>query len=369
MIKTISKENAIVAYKGFNHDFSCLDFQYEVGKEYKLDGEVVVCKSGFHACENPVDVFKHYELSTYTRYAIVELYGDVAYASDKRKLCASCIKIVKELSLKEMIMLSIIMAEKDTSSTDEYEESKDESFASNKCGERISSYINSALISSRGDRVSLKSCGNYQSISSSGNHVNIDVCKEFTSVSSSGLSYKIASDCEYSKISGSGYYGNILSTGGNSNIATSGFGTTITSKGGCDSIASSDSSDILSSGYKSSIYVSGGSSTIASIGNAAKIGMNSNCGYINSIGCDATIMSSGTHSKIDSDGENALIMCSGEKSSVKAKKGSWITLTEWKHKGERMYPVCVKTEYVDGKRIKEDTWYQLKNGKFIEVDV
>ena len=117
------------------------------------------------------------------------------------------------------------------------------------------------------------------------------------------------------------------------------------------------------------MYACGGSSTIASIGNAAKISMNSNCGYINSIGGDATIMSSGTNSKIDSSGENALIMCSGERTSVKAKKGSWITLTEWEHKDDRMYLACVKTEYVDGKRIKEDTWYQLKKGKFIEVDV
>ena len=369
MIKTISKENAIVAYKGFNNDFSCLDFQYEVGNEYKLDGEVVVCKSGFHACEKPIDVFSYYELSPNRRYAIVELWGDVVYACDKKKLCASCIKIVKELSLKEMITLAIRMSEKDSSLTNEYDECKDESFASDKDGEKISSYVDSALISSSGDRSSLKSCGYLQSVSSSGSHVNIDVSSASTSVSSSGISYKIVSDGSSSKISGSGYSGNILSIGEHSNIATSGFGTTIVSRGGYGSIASADSSDIFSSGFASSMYVSGGGSTIASIGDAAKISMNSNCGYINSIGGDATIMSSGKNCGIDSSGENALIMCSGERTSVKAKKGSWITLTEWEHKNGRMYPVCVKTEYVDGKRIKEDTWYQLKKGKFVEVDV
>ena len=369
MIKSISKENAITAYKGFKDDFSCLDFQYEVGNEYKLDGEVVVCESGFHACEKPIDVFNYYELSSHTRYAIVELWGDVVYACDKKKLCASCIKIVKELSLKEMITLAIRMSEKDSSLTNEYDECKDESFASDKDGEKMSSYVDSALISSSGDRSSLKSCGYLQSVSSSGSHVNIDVSSASTSVSSSGRHYKIASDGDHSKISGSGYYGNILSTGEYSNIATSGFGTTIVSRGGYGSIASADSSDIFSSGFASSMCVSGGGSTIASIGDAAKISMNSNCGYINSIGRDATIMSSGRNSGIDSSGENALIMCSGERTSVKAKKGSWITLTEWKNKGDKMYPVCVKTEYVDGKRIKEDKWYQLKKGKFIEVDV
>lgn len=53
----------------------------------------------------------------------------------------------------------------------------------------------------------------------------------------------------------------------------------------------------------------------------------------------------------------------------KARIGSWITLSEWKYSGakERYVPVCVKTEYVDGERIKADTWYMLKNGEFVEV--
>ena len=63
-------------------------------------------------------------------------------------------------------------------------------------------------------------------------------------------------------------------------------------------------------------------------------------------------------------------MCSGNSSIPKAKVGSWITLAEWKWSDEkkRDVPACVKTEYVDGKNIKADTWYQLKNGKFVEVN-
>ena len=55
---------------------------------------------------------------------------------------------------------------------------------------------------------------------------------------------------------------------------------------------------------------------------------------------------------------------------VKAKIGSWITLTEWKYDKEKdaFIPICVKTEQVDGKKIKEDTYYELIHGKFVEVD-
>ena len=64
-----------------------------------------------------------------------------------------------------------------------------------------------------------------------------------------------------------------------------------------------------------------------------------------------------------------MIMCAGRKSYAKGKKGSWITLAEWvkdEEKG-RYVPACVKTERVDGEKIKEDTCYTLMNGEFVEV--
>ena len=56
-------------------------------------------------------------------------------------------------------------------------------------------------------------------------------------------------------------------------------------------------------------------------------------------------------------------------SQLDPKKGCWITLSEWKYSKEkgRFVPVCVKTEYVDGEKIKEDTMYSLKDGEFVEV--
>ena len=55
---------------------------------------------------------------------------------------------------------------------------------------------------------------------------------------------------------------------------------------------------------------------------------------------------------------------------VKAKIRSWITLAEWEYSEEkgRSVPRCVKTEYVDGEKIKADIWYRLRNGEFVEVE-
>ena len=96
---------------------------------------------------------------------------------------------------------------------------------------------------------------------------------------------------------------------------------------------------------------SGNSAQIGSSGNSAKIG------------------SSGYSAQIKSTGYDSVICCAGDDSCVSAKKGSWITLAEWKYSYEKgMYvPKCVKTEYVDGERIKEDTMYKLIDGEFTEV--
>ena len=134
--------------------------------------------------------------------------------------------------------------------------------------------------------------------------------------------------------------------------------------------SSGDSAKIGSSGNSAQIGSSGDSAKIGSSGNSAKIGSSGDSAKIGSSGYSAQIGSSGNYAQIDSSGEDSVIMCAGFNSRAKAKKGSWITLAEWKRdeiKG-RYVPICVKTEQVDGERIKEDTFYQLIDGEFKEVE-
>ena len=89
---------------------------------------------------------------------------------------------------------------------------------------------------------------------------------------------------------------------------------------------------------------------------------------IGSSGDYAKIGSSGDSAKIGSSGNYAVVMCAGNGSIAKAKKGSWITLAEWKENAEgKWIPVNVVTVQVDGEKIKEDTYYRLENGEFVEV--
>ena len=130
-----------------------------------------------------------------------------------------------------------------------------------------------------------------------------------------------------------------------------------------------DKDKIGSSGNYAKIGSSGYYAKIGSSGDSAQIGSSGNSAQIGSSGDYAQIGSSGDSAQIDSTGEDSVICCAGNNSIVKAKKGSWVTLSEWKYSKEkqRNVPVCVKTAFVDGERIKTDTWYKLENGEFVEV--
>ena len=81
-------------------------------------------------------------------------------------------------------------------------------------------------------------------------------------------------------------------------------------------------------------------------------------------GDSAQLASSGDRSKLAASGEHSIVCAVGCDSMAKASLGSWITLAEFDEKG---VVKLVKTEQVDGERIKADTWYVLADGEFKEV--
>ena len=115
---------------------------------------------------------------------------------------------------------------------------------------------------------------------------------------------------------------------------------------------------------------SGDYAQIGSSGNSAQIGSSGDYAKIGSSGNSAKIGSSGDYAQVDSTGKYAVVMCAGHNCKAKAKKGSFITLAEWEYSEElNVYiPINVKTRKVDGKNIKEDTYYKLVGGKFVAVE-
>ena len=87
-------------YKGFDKDLKCRDFQYEIGKEYKEE-RAEICNSGFHACENPLDVFGYYAPSD-SRYCEVELDANDQKSGDSKR-------VGKKISIKAEIGIAGII--------------------------------------------------------------------------------------------------------------------------------------------------------------------------------------------------------------------------------------------------------------------
>ena len=92
-------------YKGFDKDLKCRDFQYEIGKEYE-EQRARLCNSGFHACENPLDVFGYYPPAD-SRYCEVELDELSKQKDDDSKRCAKRIKIGAEIGLPGLIKAGV----------------------------------------------------------------------------------------------------------------------------------------------------------------------------------------------------------------------------------------------------------------------
>ena len=86
----------IKSYKAFDENMRCRGFQYEVGKEYDMNGDIKCCKRGFHACESPMEVWNYYDMLT-SRFAEVEQSGKISAEADSTKVCSSHIKIKAEL--------------------------------------------------------------------------------------------------------------------------------------------------------------------------------------------------------------------------------------------------------------------------------
>ena len=95
-------------YKGFDKDLKCRDLQYEVGKEAAVDGDIELCKRGIHFCENPHDVFNYYAPGENNRFAVVEAedVSDESNGDDSKRVCKR-LTVKAEISVFEICKIAV----------------------------------------------------------------------------------------------------------------------------------------------------------------------------------------------------------------------------------------------------------------------
>ena len=104
---TTAKNNTqILAYKGFNKDWTCRGYQYKVGETNVHDGKTKACESGFHACEYPLDVFSYYAPAS-SVFAVIEASGDIDRKGDDSKITSSKLTVKAEIGIAGLVKAAI----------------------------------------------------------------------------------------------------------------------------------------------------------------------------------------------------------------------------------------------------------------------
>ena len=373
------EEKHIDGFKGFDADMTCLGFKFEEGKTYEEDVELKVCNRGFHFCESPFSVLNYRDMLD-DECKFIPVHHVTALGrchSNSDKTATTKIHIGAKLDFKGFIKAGIdfiyekCIKEDPTDNVNSGDGAKIGSsgalaqigssgdlakIGSSGYGTKIGSSGALAKIGSSGDGAKIGSSGDGAKIGSSGALAQIGSSGYLAQIGSSGNLAKIGSSGDLAKIGSSGYDAKIGSSGDLAKIGSSGYLAQIGSSG--------DGAQIGSSGDLAQIGSSGDLAKIGSSGYGTKIGSSGYGAKIGSSGDDAKIGSSGDLAKIKSEGNNAVVAAIGIDSKIKAKKGSWITLAEY---DEDLKPVCVRSAQIDGKSLKEDVFYQLKGGEFVEA--
>jgi hypothetical protein len=322
----MTKAKKITAYKGFNNDLTCRNFQYQTGKTYKHDGEVDPCNSGFHVCLNPFDIWGYYPPVNddgLVRYAEVVISGETKEHGSDSKIASAEISIKAELSLPEFIRRGVdyVLSQVD------FKNSK----------ESNTGYQSAAT--NTGDQSAATNTG-YQSAATNTGYQSAATNTGYQSAATN-TGYRSAA-------TNTGYQSAATNTGYQSAATNTGYQSAATNTG--------DRSAATNTGYQSAATNTGYQSAATNTGDRSAA---TNTGY------QSAATNTGYQSAASVEGDRSVAVATGYKSRAKASKGGAIVLCFLNDVWEIVH---IRASKVGDNNIKPDVWYQLnENGEFIEA--
>ena len=182
-------------FKAFGKGMICRGKQYKENTVFE-EQEAVICQSGMHFCENPLDVLDYYPLvdenGEFVEVADVEAL-DACKTDDDKKYCTKKLKIGLKLSLSEFVEAAI-----------DFVHEKNGGKASTGDGAQLASSGNYAQLASSGDGAQLASSGDGTKLASSGDYAQLASSGDVAQLASSGDYAQLASSGEYAVIAGIG---------------------------------------------------------------------------------------------------------------------------------------------------------------------
>ncbi len=219
-------------------------------------------------------------------------------------------------------------------------------------------------IGASGHATRIGASGDFTRIGASGHATRIGASGDYTQIGASGHATRIGASGDYTQIGASGDYTQIGASGDYTRIGACGYAARIG--------ASGDSAQIGASGYAARIGASGDSARIGASGDytqigasgyAARIGASGYAARIGASGESARIGASGDFTQINATGDSAVIACAGSNSKARAGAKGGMALPWFDDAAQR---TRIAVGYV-GEDLKPDTWYGVKEGRFVEV--
>ena len=128
-----------------------------------------------------------------------------------------------------------------------------------------------------------------------------------------------------------------------------------------------DRSAATNTGYRSAATNTGDRSAATNTGDWSAATNTGDRSAATNTGDWSAATNTGDWSAATVEGKESFAIATGIESKAKGKKGCYIAVAEWKKTEDGYTLVNFRARKVDGKIIKEDTFYTLKNGKFVEV--
>ena len=296
-------------YKAFKKGLICdptgnKPFQFAENTVFE-ERKAEVCKSGFHFCAEPMDVLNYYPPES--EFAEVEALDDVK-TDDSVKYVTKKIRIGAKISLKDLIstQVDIDFAKAKEDGSERYAQGDyGHAVAQGYCGHAVAQGY----------------CGH---------------------AAEQGKYGHAAAQGNYGHAAAQGYKGHAAAQGNKGHAATQGY---------CGHAAAQGAEGhAVAQGYR---------------GHAAAQGYE---GHAVAQGDYGHAAAQGNKGHAEVDGKEAIAAAFGINGKAKACLGSWIILAEWELKNGNWHIAAVKTAQIDGEKLKADTWYILKNGKFEEAE-
>jgi hypothetical protein len=302
-------------FKGFDKDLKCRDFQYEIGKEY-TEEKADICNCGFHACEFPMDVFGYYPPSD-SRYCEVDLEENGQKSSDDSKRVGKKISVKAEIGIAGIIKAGVEYIKEQVNWEDD----------------KATNTRNQSAATNTGDRSAATNTGYQSAATNTGNR---------SAATNTGDQSAATNTGNWSAATNTGYQSAATNTGDQSAATNTG-----------------NQSAATNTGYQSAATNTGNQSAATNTGNQSAA---------TNTGNRSAATNTGDQSAAIVEGKESIALATGINSKAKGKIGCFIVLAEWKEINYEYHIVDVKSAKVDGENIKEDTFYTLKDGKFVEAD-